>query len=297
MPDRNEFQRGRGTRIGREAFRTGKAVVTNDFQSDPRLQLWHHLAVAIEIRAAAAVPIRRRDCTVGVMLVYLSEPNATTPDVVVLLERMTDNIRFALENFDKAEELRSVEHARNRLSCMYASLSAMNEAVLRAKTLDEMFSLVCDAASDSGRMFGSAIFLHDERSTNLRLVACAGKQNHLFRETSLPYDADGPALGLHGPALRTGKPVICLDPKHDPRARLWIDLIIKGGVTSLGFIRSSGESARSAYSFSRAGTRTTSSRMVNLWILWRAWRRISLSALTCSRSMRREKSSRECLGH
>jgi diguanylate cyclase (GGDEF)-like protein len=169
------------------------------------------------------------------MLVYLSEPNAITRDVVVLLERMTDNIRFALENFDKAEELRSVEHARNRLSCMYASLSAMNEAVLRAKTLDEMFSLVCDAASDSGRMFGSAIFLHDERSTNLRLVACAGKRNHLFRETSLPYDADGPALGLHGPALRTGKPVICLDPKHDPRARPWIDLIIKGGVTSLGF--------------------------------------------------------------
>lgn len=224
---------GRG--LAGEAFRTGTAIGTNDFQSDPRLQLWHDLAVVNDIRAAAAVPIRRRGSTAGVMLVYLREPNTITPDVMVLLERMTDNIRFALENFDKAEELRSIEHARNRLSCMYASLSAMNEAVLRAETLDEMFGLVCDASSDSGRMFGSAIFIHDERSANLRLVACAGKRNHLFQETCLPYDADGPALGLHGPALRTGKPVICLHPKHDLRARPWIDLIVKGGVTSLGF--------------------------------------------------------------
>jgi diguanylate cyclase (GGDEF)-like protein len=224
---------GRG--LAGEAFRTGKAIVTNDFQSDPRLELWRDLAVANEIRAAAAVPIKRRGCTAGVMLVYLGEQNAITSDVVVLLERMTDNIRFALENFDKAEELRSIEHARNRLSCMYASLSAMNEAVLRAKTLDEMFGLVCDAASDGGRMFGSAIFLRHENSTNLQLVACAGRRNHLFQEVCLPYGSDGPALGLHGPALRTGKPVICLDPRNDLRTRPWIDLIIKGGVTSLGF--------------------------------------------------------------
>lgn len=207
--------------------------MANDFQSDPSLELWRDLAVANQIRAAAALPIRRRESTAGVMLVYLSEPNAITPDVVVLLERMTDNIRFALENFDRAEELRSIEHARNRLSCMYASLSAMNEAVLRAKTLD--VNSVCDAASDSGRMFGSAIYLHHELSPNLRLVACAGKRNHLFREVCLPYDADGPALGLHGPALQTGKPAICLNPRDDLRPKPWIDLIIKGGVTSLGF--------------------------------------------------------------
>lgn len=225
---------GRG--LAGEAFRVGKATVSNGFQADPRLKLWREKAVARGIHAGAAVPIRRGKSTIGVLLVYLGERGSLTDDVVVLLERMVDNIRFALDNFDRAEEARAVEHARHRLSCMFASLSAMNEAVLRAKTLDEMFRLTCDAASDGGRLFASAVFLRQDGSKNLRLVASAGKKNHLFKELRLPFDPDVPGEdGFHGPALRTGKPVICLDPKSDPRSGPWLDLIVRGGVTSLGY--------------------------------------------------------------
>jgi diguanylate cyclase (GGDEF)-like protein len=225
---------GRG--LAGEAFRLGRTIVSNDFQADPRLEPWREIAIARGVHAGAAVPIRCGESNIGVMVVYLGERDALTDDVIVLLERMVDNIRFALENFEKAEEARSVEHARHRLSCMYASLSAMNEAVLRAKTLDEMFGLACNAASDHGRLFASAIFLREDSSKNLRLVASAGKQNHLFQEVRLPFGPDVSGEdGLHGPALRTGKPVICLDPKNDLRSGPWMDLIVRGGVTSLGY--------------------------------------------------------------
>ena len=149
--------RGR-TRVGRRSLSRRQDVVSNDFQVDPRLKPWRKKAIARGIHAGAAVPIRHGESTIGVLLVYLGQRGSLTDDVVVLLERMVDNIRFALENFDRAEKARMVEHARHRLSCMFVSLSAMNEAVLRAKTLDEMFGLTCDAASDRGRLFASAIF-------------------------------------------------------------------------------------------------------------------------------------------
>ncbi|MBR1252335.1 GGDEF domain-containing protein [Bradyrhizobium sp. AUGA SZCCT0240] len=225
---------GRG--LAGEAFRVGRTIVSNDFQADSRLKLWKERAIARGIHAGAAVPIRRGESTIGILLVYLGQRGSLTDDVVVLLERMVDNIRFALDNFDRAEEARTVEHARHRLSCMFASLSAMNEAVLRAKTIEEMFKLACDAASDGGRLFASAIFLREDGSKNLRLVASAGKQNQLFKEVCLPFDPDVSVDdGFHGPALRTGKPVICLDPKNDPRSGPWMDLIVRGGVTSLGY--------------------------------------------------------------
>ena len=79
-------------------------------------------------------------------------------------------------------------------------------------------------------------FLLEDRSKNLRLVASAGKQNHLFKELRLPFDPDvSGGDGFHGPALRTGKPVISLDPKSDSRSGPWMDLIVRGGVTSLGY--------------------------------------------------------------
>jgi diguanylate cyclase (GGDEF)-like protein len=225
---------GRG--LAGEAFRVGRTIVSNNFQADPRLKPWREKAIARGIHAGAAVPIRRGESTIGILLVHLGERGSLTDEVVVLLDRMVDNIRFALDNFDRAEEARTVEHARHRLSCMFASLSAMNEAVLRAKTLDEMFRLACDAASDGGRLFASAIFLREDGSKNLRLVASAVKQKHLFKEVRLPFDPDVSGEdGFHGPALRTGTPVICLDPKSDPRSGPWIDLIVRGGVTSLGY--------------------------------------------------------------
>ena len=82
----------------------------------------------------------------------------------------------------------------------------------------------------------SATFLLEDRSKNLRLVASAGKQNHLFNEVRLPFDPDvSGGDGFHGPALRTGKPVISLDPRSDSRSGPWMDLIVRGGVTSLGY--------------------------------------------------------------
>ena len=57
---------------------------------------------------------------------------------------------------------------------MFAALSATNEAIMRAKSRDELFELVCEAAANGGRFTSATIALAEPDSDLLRIVAAAG---------------------------------------------------------------------------------------------------------------------------
>ena len=68
------------------------------------------------------------------MLLFISrDRDAFTPDLVELLARLAENVSFALDNFDRAEEKARTEEQKERLTRMFAALSATNEAIMRAK--------------------------------------------------------------------------------------------------------------------------------------------------------------------
>ena len=52
-----------------------------------------------------------------------------------------------------ADDKARTELQKERLTRMFASLSATNEAIMRAKTRTEMFELVCEAAASGGAAF------------------------------------------------------------------------------------------------------------------------------------------------
>ena len=60
--------------------------------------------------------------------------DAFTPEFTELLQRLADNVSFALENFDRADEKAKTEEQKERLTRMFAALSATNEAIMRAKS-------------------------------------------------------------------------------------------------------------------------------------------------------------------
>ena len=61
-----------------------------------------------------------------------------------------------------------------RVSKMFAALSATNEASLRTKSADELYQQVCDAALSDGNLMGAAILLHELGTDQLTYVAGAG---------------------------------------------------------------------------------------------------------------------------
>ena len=75
---------------------------------------------------------------------------------------------FALENFDRADEKARTEEQKERLTRMFAALSATNEAIMRAKSRSELFDLVCEAAANGGKFTSTTIALAEPDSDLLR---------------------------------------------------------------------------------------------------------------------------------
>ena len=93
------------------------------------------------------------------MFFISAEADTFTPEFAELLQRLADNVSFALESFDRADEKAKTEGQKERLARMFAALSATNEAIMRAKSRAELYELVCEAAAQGGRFTSTSIAL------------------------------------------------------------------------------------------------------------------------------------------
>ncbi len=91
------------------AFQTRQPSVSNDFLKDERMRLWHDIARQAGIKAAAAVPLVRGGRAVGVLLFYSGERRAFDEEIVKLLDRMAENVVFALGNLEREDERKGAE--------------------------------------------------------------------------------------------------------------------------------------------------------------------------------------------
>jgi GAF domain-containing protein len=179
--------------------------------------------MAEDIGAAAAVPILRDGKSVGVFLFLLQEAFSLTDDVVGLIEKMVENVAFALTNFEREKERKSAERAVRRSSDMFAALSATNSAILQASNVDEMLRLACESVAKGGRSLGAAaIFLKQSGSDLLQPAASSGTLVTIIEQMTLSIDPSHPfGGGLHGPAYREQTLQISYDTEADVRTQPW----------------------------------------------------------------------------
>ena len=198
------------------AFRTGRTQISNDSFNDDRLKHWRQLMIDRGLRSAVAVPIRQGDASVGVFLFYFTQRYALGQDIIAHLERMVDNVAFGLISLER-------EQQNDRMSRMLSALSATNEAIIRAKTRDELFQMVCDAAVSGARFTSTTIFLSVEGDDFFHRAAIAGTHTDRIRARRYAKTADHPeGRGLTGTAFRTGEPCIRNDFEAHERAINWI---------------------------------------------------------------------------
>ena len=98
-----------------------------------------------------------------------------------------------------------------RLNRMFGAISATNEAILRAKTAQELYQLVCDAAVHGGKSLAAVVLLAEPDSIWLKPVAGTGDIVELITKTRFSIDPDNIyGNGVCGNAFRTQKP--CVNP-------------------------------------------------------------------------------------
>jgi len=98
------------------AISEGRLFVIDDFLAGALTKPWHAAAEAAGLRSSAAFPLRRGGRPVAVLNVYADEVGYFTPDLVALLEEMTSDISFAIDNIDREAQRHRVEAERDRLA-------------------------------------------------------------------------------------------------------------------------------------------------------------------------------------
>jgi diguanylate cyclase (GGDEF)-like protein/PAS domain S-box-containing protein len=124
----------------------------------------------------------------------------------------------------KLAEESALRHAR-----LYAALSATNEAILRAGTVDELYRQVCEAAVHGGKLVAASVLVPDPESEWMRVAATAGAID--LRKARISWHAESPfGCGLVGTAFRSGTSSVSNDFLADERMGAWRDVARRSGI-------------------------------------------------------------------
>ncbi|HUK03479.1 MAG TPA: PAS domain S-box protein, partial [Burkholderiales bacterium] len=104
------------------AYRSLKTSVSNDCLGDARLLAWREDALAQQILAAVAVPLLKDGKVLGVMHFCANEIDAFDEETVQLLDRMGENVSFALENLAREDAHKRAERALRESEQRYRNI-------------------------------------------------------------------------------------------------------------------------------------------------------------------------------
>ncbi|RJX30138.1 MAG: PAS domain S-box protein [Oxalobacter sp.] len=90
-------------------FREKRAVVVNDFDKEPFTAPWHDRARRYGIRSSATFPVMRNNESYAVFTVYSDQNNSFDDEIVSLLNEISANLGFAIENIDRETLRRQAE--------------------------------------------------------------------------------------------------------------------------------------------------------------------------------------------
>src|SRR6202012_4329883 len=126
------------------------------------------------------------------------------------------------------QELRNLS---TDLARTFAALSATNEAILYAKSPEELYGKVCEAAFSSGDFLATAVFLLEQGTNLLRCATGFGEDIVRLRGIDISIVAGTPeGSGVGGQAFRAPEVVIINDFMNDSLSLAWRPGIQKGGV-------------------------------------------------------------------
>ena len=98
------------------ACRSGQTQTCNDYLGDERMRPWHAAARAGGVCSNAAVAFAHQGRTAGVMLFFSHERDAFDGEIVGLLERLSANVGFALDGFEREAERRQAQQRIQHLA-------------------------------------------------------------------------------------------------------------------------------------------------------------------------------------
>jgi PAS domain S-box-containing protein/putative nucleotidyltransferase with HDIG domain len=118
------------------AIRKNRVISMDDFATDERLLPWREAALKQGFRGVAGLPMRFKGRVIGALTLYSDAAHFFDADQIALLEEMSVDISFALDNFEReALRLRAEEERAVALNKLKKSLDG---CIQMAATVTEM---------------------------------------------------------------------------------------------------------------------------------------------------------------
>jgi diguanylate cyclase (GGDEF)-like protein/PAS domain S-box-containing protein len=139
-----------GKGIVARAYFGGRSCVSNNLYTDTKSG-WYYAGQQesdVGLRSAAAIPLMRDDRAVGVLLFFSREFDAFDDEIVRLLERMAENVVFALRNFEH-EEQRKRSEERVQYLATHDGLTGLPNRVM----FNELLHIAVETARRYERQF------------------------------------------------------------------------------------------------------------------------------------------------
>ncbi|MDI1255589.1 MAG: PAS domain S-box protein [Flavobacterium sp.] len=90
-------------------FRTGRYAVSNDIMNDPAVAKWKPGLLTCGLQSSISLPIKKFGNTVGVFELHAGTKDFFDEEEIALLLEATDDISFAVENFEKERIQKATE--------------------------------------------------------------------------------------------------------------------------------------------------------------------------------------------
>lgn len=124
------------------------------------------------------------------------------------------------------------EKRLERLNGLYATLSAVNQAIVRVRDRDEMFKEACRATVQHGLLRMVWVGIVDPNAGIVHPVAWAGFEDGYLESIRVSIAEEPEGCGPTGSALREGRSFICSDIETDPRMPPWREKALRRGYRS-----------------------------------------------------------------
>lgn len=102
-----------------QALRQGQPRILNDFTAANCSRLWHEAASAENINSVGAFPLFRAGRVIGVLAIYSKERNFFNRELSSLMNGLTNDISFALDNFDLIRRQKITEEKLKLDACVF----------------------------------------------------------------------------------------------------------------------------------------------------------------------------------
>ncbi len=221
------------------ALRTATPAISNDIVRDPTFH-WKSEARARGYRAVAAFPLIRAGHAYGVFVLYGVSVGFFGDEEVGVLSALAADLSFTIElSQNEAERIRMLGALAERsaqlarMERLYAALSEVNRAIVRATSPTELMQRVTAALVDAGGIAMAWVGKPDPVTQRIPPLARAGDADGYVDRIEIYADERPEGRGPAGRALREDRVVVANDFVSDPDAEPWRDEAERCGFRSV----------------------------------------------------------------